>query len=235
MIAIRRAQRRNGRARTAAAGRAIFYWALALAGAFDASAVGAISPDLELTQLGHTAWRVQDGVLPGAPTAIAQAGDGYIWIGTQAGLVRFDGITFVPITPPREQTPRFTRITALYGARDGSLWIGTSSQLLRLKDGHFHLYDRPVGVYEAIREGPDGRIWATRHHTPDDLGPLCEVRESTLSCYGAKQGVPFKDAITLATEKSGAIWLATPSKLARWQGGRAQIFAPSELSQYGAG
>jgi signal transduction histidine kinase/ligand-binding sensor domain-containing protein len=231
MIALRRAQRRNGRARTAAAGRSVLYWALALAGAFDTPAVRAISPDLELNQLGHTAWRVQDGVLPGSPTTVAQAGDGYIWIGTQAGLVRFDGITFVPITPPREQTPRFTRITALYSARDGSLWIGTSSQLLRLKDGHFHLYDRPVGVYEAIREGPDGRIWATRHHTPDDLGSLCEVRERTVSCYGAKHGIPFKDAITLAIEKSGAIWLAAPSKLARWQGGQSQIFAPAELSR----
>lgn len=231
MIAIGRVQRRDGRARTSRSMRAALFRALVLFATFDASAVWAISPDFELSQLGHTAWRVQDGVLPGAPTAIAQAGDGYIWIGTQAGLVRFDGITFAPIAPPRDQTPTFTRVTALYGARDGSLWIGTASQLLRLKEGQFRLYDRPVGFFVAIREGPDGKIWATRHHTPDDLGSLCEARENTVSCYGAKQGIPFKDAITLAIEKSGAIWIAAPNKLARWQAGHSQIFAPSELSR----
>ena len=39
---------------------------------------------------------IQDGIFNGTPVAIAQTQDGYIWIGTQAGLVRFDGVRFVP-------------------------------------------------------------------------------------------------------------------------------------------
>jgi signal transduction histidine kinase/ligand-binding sensor domain-containing protein len=157
-----------------------------------------------------------------------------MWIGTQAGLVRFDGANFVPFVRPANQGPKLSSITALYGATDGSLWIGGSaqlvSQLMQWKDGHLHLYT-PFGFYATVREAPDGSIWAARYHTMDDLGPLCEAREGNLSCYGPKQGIPFKDAGPLAIEKSGAIWIATANRLARWQEAHSEIFAPSELAR----
>ena len=53
-----------------------------------------------LTQYAHTAWRVRDGYFPGQPTAIAQTMDGFLWIGTQNGLIRFDGVRFMPWEPP---------------------------------------------------------------------------------------------------------------------------------------
>src|SRR5499433_1898044 len=59
----------------------------------------AVDPNRYISQYGHTAWRIQDGVFSGAPNALAQTTDGYIWIGTQSGLVRFDGVRFVPWTP----------------------------------------------------------------------------------------------------------------------------------------
>ena len=191
----------------------------------------AINPELSLSQLGHLAWRVQDGVLPGTPTAIAQTSDGYLWIGTQAGLVRFDGATFAPAEPPPDQASRNSRIAALHAGRDGNLWIGTGSQLIRWKSGRFHLYRSPDGMYSAFGEAPDGRIWASRSRVSDDLGPLCELQESRIDCYGPKQGVPLKLGVALAVEGSGAIWIAAPEKLARWQGGKAQIYTPAELSR----
>ena len=57
----------------------------------------ALDPSHQLTQFGHTAWRVRDGQLPGSPLALAQTSDGFLWIGTEAGLVRFDGVRFVPL------------------------------------------------------------------------------------------------------------------------------------------
>ena len=158
-------------------------WGMVLVAGFQASVASALTSDLELTQLGHTAWRVQDGVLPGPPTAIAQTNDGYMWIGTHDGLVRFDGASFVPMAPPRAQTPQFPRITALYGAKDGTLWVGTSSQLASWKAGEYHLYGGTKPSFFAdIGEGSDGTIWAARQHTGDGLGPLCEVREAKLNC-----------------------------------------------------
>jgi len=54
----------------------------------------ALEPKTRIAQYRHTAWRVQDGAFESAPNAIAQTADGYIWIGTGSGLVRFDGVRF---------------------------------------------------------------------------------------------------------------------------------------------
>src|SRR5688572_29302905 len=80
--------------------------------------------DALLSQYAHTAWRLQDGVLPGAPRAIAQTADGYLWVGTSAGLLRFDGVKFVPFAPPGGERLRSPEVVSLLAARDGSLWIG---------------------------------------------------------------------------------------------------------------
>jgi ligand-binding sensor domain-containing protein len=60
----------------------------------------ALDPDLRISQYAHTAWRVRDGAFAGAPSSITQTTDGYVWIGTFAGLLRFDGVRFVPFAPP---------------------------------------------------------------------------------------------------------------------------------------
>src|SRR3990170_991462 len=59
-----------------------------------------LDPNTALTQYGHTAWRVRDGYFAGPPSAVAQTRDGFLWIGTQTGLIRFDGVRFVPWEPP---------------------------------------------------------------------------------------------------------------------------------------
>jgi signal transduction histidine kinase/ligand-binding sensor domain-containing protein len=205
--------------------------AIALAAALGASQARAISPDLSLTQLGHTTWRVQDEAFPGAPTAIAQTTDGYIWIGTPAGLVRFDGATFGLVTPPPDPAPSTLPVVTLNTTKDGSLWIGTNNRLVRWKGGKFHTYETPLGLYATVRDAPDGKVWATRSHTGDDLGPLCEVEEDRLYCYGSKQGIPLKNAVPLAIEKSGALWFGESSTLMRWHGGQSRIFAPPALSR----
>jgi ligand-binding sensor domain-containing protein len=67
---------------------------------FTTHPVGALDTNRQLSQYGHTAWRVEDGVFAGMPNVIAQTTDGYLWIGTQVGLTRFDGVRFVSWRPP---------------------------------------------------------------------------------------------------------------------------------------
>jgi ligand-binding sensor domain-containing protein len=65
--------------------------------------VYALNPDRQISQYAHTAWRLQDGFLGSYPSAIAQTTDGYIWVGTQSGIERFDGVRFVPWIPRGEK------------------------------------------------------------------------------------------------------------------------------------
>ena len=87
---------------------------------FGASTAWAVDPATHLTQYSHRAWRLQDGLFDGAPTAIAQTTDGYLWIGTANGLFRFDGVSFVSWADmaPEKQLGS-AEISALLGARDG--------------------------------------------------------------------------------------------------------------------
>ena len=99
----------------------------------------AVDPHTLISQYGHTAWRIQDGVLSN-PGAIAQTTDGYIWIGVLGGLVRFDGVKFTRWAAPNGQSLADSGISYLLAGRDGSLWIGTYGGLSRLKDGKLFNY-----------------------------------------------------------------------------------------------
>src|SRR5580700_1420366 len=63
----------------------------------------ALNPGLDLSQYAHTAWRVRDGFTKGTIESIAQTPDGYLWLGTEFGLLRFDGVRAVPWQPPPGQ------------------------------------------------------------------------------------------------------------------------------------
>src|ERR1700760_5065750 len=87
-----------------------------------------------LTQYAHTAWRFQEGVFDASPTAIAQTTDGFLWIGTLNGLIRFDGVHFESWND-RLHELRASYAISLLGSSDGSLWIGTGVGLLKVSGG----------------------------------------------------------------------------------------------------
>src|SRR5271166_415836 len=87
----------------------------------------ALDPSLNVSQYAHTSWKIRDGFTKGNITSITQTSDGYLWIGTELGVLRFDGVRLVPWQPPAGQQLPGNIITKLLAARDGTLWIGTAS------------------------------------------------------------------------------------------------------------
>src|SRR5262249_38513144 len=81
----------------------------------------------------HRSWRRGDGLPGNSVYAIAQTADGYLWIGTENGLARFDGRRFTPYRERPEGPPGSRFVAAPAAARDGTLWIGTERGLLRLR------------------------------------------------------------------------------------------------------
>src|SRR5215469_11156918 len=78
----------------------------------------ALDPTMDVTQYAHTAWRVREGFTKGPINAIAQTPDGYIWLGTDSGLVRFDGVRTVFWQPPAGQQLPSNDIWHLLASRD---------------------------------------------------------------------------------------------------------------------
>ncbi len=176
----------------------------------------ALDPSLHISQYAHSAWRLQDGAFSGDPTAITQTADGYVWIGTPLGLLRFDGIRFVQwASPDGEQLPS-QRILALLSDRDGSLWIGTTAGLSHWHDGHLTNYLQQRGSAQTIIQTRSGTIWLVfLGRRPS--GQLCEVSGAELRCYGAAEGVPASDLYnTLAEDSDGNLWLGGRATLLRW-------------------
>src|SRR5690242_2469404 len=125
----------------------------------------ALDPSLTLLQYIHTSWtRNEDAPLP-AITALAQTTDGYLWLGTRYGLLRFDGLRFSPWTPPAGESLPDNRIRALAAAPNGGLWIGTAAGLMTLERGHLSRYrgqnEFAEGTIAALQVDRRGRLWAS--------------------------------------------------------------------------
>src|SRR5271157_1161418 len=95
----------------------------------------ALDPSLEVSQYARTTWRVRNGFSLGNIYAIAQTPDGYLWFGTEFGLVRFDGVRSIPWQPPAGQHLPDRNINSLLVTRDGTLWIGTFAGLVTWNGG----------------------------------------------------------------------------------------------------
>jgi len=93
----------------------------------------ALNPAQDVSQYAHTAWKIREGFTKGTIISIAQTPDGYLWLGTEFGLLRFDGVRTGPWQPPSGQHLPSSGITSLLAARDGTLWIGTLKGLASWK------------------------------------------------------------------------------------------------------
>jgi signal transduction histidine kinase/ligand-binding sensor domain-containing protein len=194
------------------------------------AAAWAVDPHTLISQYGHTAWRIQDGFLSN-PESITQTTDGYIWVGTAAGLMRFDGVKFTPWTAPKGQSLPGSGISFILGGRDGNLWIGTYGGLSRLKNGELFNYKttpNSPGINNII-EDHAGTIWVTRYHMNDGKGSLCRVEGDKLRCYGEKEGNPGKYAIGLAEDSTGNIWFGC-KMLCRWASNSFSFYFKDQLN-----
>ncbi len=100
-----------------------------------AAPVAALDPTRPVDQLPRASWSVEQGLPQGSVESLLETADGYLWLGTQEGLARFDGTVFRVFD--RSATPELREnvIPSLAETADGSLWVGTLRGLCRLRPG----------------------------------------------------------------------------------------------------
>ena len=124
----------------------------------------ALDPQKTIAQYAHEIWNAKSGLPEADVMAILQTRDGYLWVGTEEGLARFDGVRFTVFDRKTSPLPN-NRVQALAETLDGSLWIGTENGLSQLKDHQFTNYSTREGLpSNNIRDlwaEPGGPLWIT--------------------------------------------------------------------------
>lgn len=116
-----------------------------------------------LTQYVLDTWGPKDGLSQHSVHAITQTRDGYLWLATEDGLVRFDGVRFTSFNSRNTRGFGHDYVHALREAQDGSLWVGTYHGLTRLKDGEFVTYTEKDGLSDYFvwcLAGGRAELWA---------------------------------------------------------------------------
>jgi ligand-binding sensor domain-containing protein len=150
-------------------------------------------------------WSAETGASPGDVFAITQDLDGYLWLGTPAGLVRFDGFRFVPWVNAAG-TPVPGPVLALAGARDGSVWVGAASAIFRVSGTTVRQYtaeDGFQGGVTALIEDRRGTIWAGNRRG------LFRFAAGRWAPMDAADGLPAAEVFSLHEDQSGRLWVST--------------------------
>jgi signal transduction histidine kinase/ligand-binding sensor domain-containing protein len=179
--------------------------------------VSALNPALEVSQYAHTSWKIRDGFSKGRIGQIAQTPDGYLWLGTEFGLLRFDGVRNALFEPPANQHLPSNTIFDLLTARDGTLWIGTDNGLASWKDGKLTQYPEFAGHWVfALTQDRDELIWVGT--SSPSTGKLCSIHDGSVKCYG-EDGSLGKGVFDLLEDSKGNLWAESLDGLWRWKPG----------------
>src|SRR5271156_2881143 len=210
----------------------------------------AVDPNRMASQYIHDRWGSARGFTGGAVSSIAQTPDGYLWIGTEKGLYRFDGLTFRQFPQALPATLPIGAIQALMTDAQGYLWIVLqTTRVLRYRDGKFELgRDEAEEGITAITKGKDGNalfaslalgaltyasgkfeiLAATRGRTNYTAPASNEVYDQLTTRRAWATGVtahrlaePNSAVLAMAETADGKLWLGTQDKgLFFLQGGK---------------
>jgi PAS domain S-box-containing protein len=169
----------------------------------------ALDPHRKSSQYVREKWSAANGLPGGAVHAIAQSPDGYLWIGTDKGLVRFDGFTFLPV-PPKSLLPQNDPVLGLTTDAEGDLWV-------RMQTAGILRYNR--GKFENLASGPNATVTqVTAIARENGAGMLLsDLISGTLRLRGGKLDPVAPETIlpgaavtmSIAETAGGKIWLGT--------------------------
>jgi signal transduction histidine kinase/ligand-binding sensor domain-containing protein len=184
---------------------------------------------LDVSQYAHASWKISEGFSEGIIRAIAQTPDGYLWLGTEFGLRRFDGVRSVPWEPPAGQRLPNTDIRSLQSARDGRLWIGTFDGLASWKDRELTHYPELDGqTIEALLEDREGTMWVAGWALP--TGRLCSIQNGNIQCYG-EDGRFASGVGPLYEDSGGNLWAGAMNGMWRWKPGPPKLYPMPNQAQ----
>ena len=189
-----------------------------------------LSAETPLPDYVLSAWATEKGLPPGDVFAVAQDIDGYLWLGTPNGLIRFDGSRFTPWTAlsPDNALPSGP-VHAIVGSTDGSLWVGIGggAGVVRIHQGKVFQHTKSDGAppgATAMIQDRQGTIWvATR-------SGLFRFANGRWTLLGKAQGYTGAEAFSLYEDRAGQLWIGTASGVYRRNGESLELVDAGETN-----
>lgn len=174
-------------------------------------------------------WDMGEGLPANTVPAITQTSDGYLWLATWNGLVRFDGHRFTVMRKDTVPGLASHHLRTVFAARDGWIWLGLENGgVARMKDGRCEIVtplpppsNTSLGI-NSIAEDADGAIW---------LGSIPELevfrwKNGKISRFSGDDGIFAGFATHLHTSSEGRLWVTTTEMCAYFDGTRFQPVDP---------
>ncbi len=178
----------------------------------------ALDPSRSLTQYFHRVWQIQPGLPQASIYCVLQTQDAYLWLGTQLGLVRFDGVRFAPITEIGGTSIGTPWINDLLEDSQHALWVATEGNgIIRITDDSARTFVRadglPSDVIRGLMMSRDGTMWAAT------AGGLAQWSNNSWHAVGQNELNAPRDARSLCELPDGKIAVGgDSSNLAIWNG-----------------
>ncbi len=169
--------------------------------------VRGLNPIKPITQYVFDKWQSSEGFQQSGLRAMLQTKDGYLWLATSEGLVRFDGARFV-VFDKSNLPVKSSSITALAEGKNGEIWVGTEYGVLRINNGAFTLF--------TVKEGlPDNVILTLAHDSNGDVwigteAGLAKEENGKFKVFTTSNGLTSNVVLSLAADAgAGGMWIGT--------------------------
>ncbi len=192
----------------------------------------ALDPNRSLFQYNCKTWTRQDGLPANGVNAISQTKDGYVWLGTSMGLVRFDGVDFTLLDMSHIPQMRSTIVTSLSDSREGGLWFGLDRGAFGYYDGKdtsFWGKENWGGVnlnVHSVLETPKGDLWIGAETLAARMTETNHSYQAILdSTTGLAGSDVHYDVTAVCQDSQGRVWLGTVRRgLFYWKDGKLTKF-----------
>lgn len=213
----------------------------------------ALDPQSPLDRYSRQTWGIESGLPQNTVHSIVQTPDGYLWLATEGGLVRFDGVNFTVFDTQNTSGLKSNDILALAAGREGALWIGTADGITRFAGNKFSTFTTENGLPSnsiwSLCESPSGNLFAltagglarytgTRFEpirtgntgiaalTGDGHGVMWIATADDVRTLAGGERIPFEGSSiqALYADRAGRLWIGTSNGLSVYENGRIRTY-----------
>ena len=182
-----------------------------------------------LNQYVHDHWTGDDGLPQNAVYSLMQSRDGYLWFGTQEGLVRFDGLRFTVFDRTNAREMKSSWIRFLLEDEDGGIWISYPTRgtgAARVKDGIL----RGFSTKDGLRNDNVDFVYRTRDSSKwfiHGAWGITRYKNGAMTTFGHAEGLPSDTVFAVSDDAKGNLWFATPQGIVRYDQKSYTLFSTS--------